>query len=435
MTLTASQRRIALHEFSRLRKRFAPLQNRAERLLADANLALPEMQHLARLAAEVESLCRLIAAELTRIDSEPLDVLPTQVLDELVERCEQVAMRLEHQQRLCTSTVECAAHLHAATVELIAGEAALPARLQNVARRVLVSVESAMPFAALFPEPELSLEPLIGSCCLVAVPRVYCRGILTARLIAYTIADRPLWRDRAEELIIAALLQDAGLLVLDTVHGVRSAPIHRGSDRMNVVTTNRLKRQRPGVYQQHPSVSAGLAAGLREFSSSLPAMIANHHERLDGTGFPRGRHARQLNETSRLLAVAVLFVEAWDLLSGQIAADSFACRASNEAEHPGRSTGRCADDAHDTVLFAAARLVWDAARRSEVDMRLASWMLQRIDRRLPDCLNDADHPANLLPAALLKPGTPRLDGKHALAAPHFASPVRRANTNSQWIHS
>ena len=60
------------------------------------------------------------------------------------------------------------------------------------------------------------------------------------------------------------------------------------------------------VIKQHPEVGAELVRDLG-FSNQVARLVLDHHERLDGTGYPRGLGAPDLDIETRILAVCDVF--------------------------------------------------------------------------------------------------------------------------------
>jgi putative nucleotidyltransferase with HDIG domain len=54
---------------------------------------------------------------------------------------------------------------------------------------------------------------------------------------------------------------------------------------------------------EHPALSERILAGVPAFEA-IARIAGNHHERLDGTGYPRGRTGLGLDPLSRILCVA-----------------------------------------------------------------------------------------------------------------------------------
>lgn len=63
------------------------------------------------------------------------------------------------------------------------------------------------------------------------------------------------------------------------------------------------------VIRQHPAIGFNLLqdAGLGELLSEELKAVIEHHERLDGTGYPRGLKADEISLIGRIVAVADVF--------------------------------------------------------------------------------------------------------------------------------
>jgi HD-GYP domain-containing protein (c-di-GMP phosphodiesterase class II) len=129
----------------------------------------------------------------------------------------------------------------------------------------------------------------------------------------------------------------------------------------------------------HPYLTDRMLAGVAELAPSRE-LAARHHERLDGSGYPRGLTATSLSAADRLLA----------------AADVYHAMTEPRAHRPARSQGEAADAlraearagcldgaAVNAVLRAAghrvaARREWPRGYRPA---RLRSWAFSRVDVR------------------------------------------------------
>ena len=97
--------------------------------------------------------------------------------------------------------------------------------------------------------------------------------------------------DALPDLVVTGLFHDLGLLhidprVLDPDHPLDAAE----------------QRQ---LYA-HPLTGSLILSGLKEWSEARGTAILEHHERLDGSGYPRGLSAHELAPMGQLLAVAEL---------------------------------------------------------------------------------------------------------------------------------
>lgn len=61
------------------------------------------------------------------------------------------------------------------------------------------------------------------------------------------------------------------------------------------------------VVKEHPESGVRLLRGIGGFGSSVERLVRDHHERLDGTGYPRGRREAQLDLDTRILAVCDVY--------------------------------------------------------------------------------------------------------------------------------
>ncbi|MEK8034588.1 HD domain-containing phosphohydrolase [Ideonella sp. DXS29W] len=90
--------------------------------------------------------------------------------------------------------------------------------------------------------------------------------------------------------LLCGLLHDLGEMYIDPRHG--EAEADRELDFIS--------------YQQlvvHPHVGHLLIAQLTNYPAALPRAIAEHHERLDGSGYPHGLQSDDMSSLGRMLAV------------------------------------------------------------------------------------------------------------------------------------
>lgn len=120
------------------------------------------------------------------------------------------------------------------------------------------------------------------------------RGIQTARVVECTLRSEILWADRLPLLVSAAMLQDIGTL---QVTGLLAVERRKGT---------RLKER---LSAMHPLISAAAAGGIADAPVELASLIAQHHERCDGSGYPRCVGINRISPPARLLAAANRLVE------------------------------------------------------------------------------------------------------------------------------
>ncbi|QDT93970.1 HD-GYP domain-containing protein [Gimesia algae] len=216
---------------------------------------------------------------------------------------------------------------------------------------------------------------------------VYLRGLETARLIFFVSRKMTAWQESCELLMIAGLLHDLGWQMLKPQKNVRS---------------DQLKTNQTEIEQGHPVLGAALLGGLRGFpgDSYLTEIISQHHERLDGTGYPRGLHTSALGEYSRRLAVVCRFLELKNI-ERELTADGIRTYEREE------------------VAFAAALQLFRESRRGEWDETVVDQFLSAVDESLLDVLVETDRHND--PFTLKRFQQQRRDEAHEpIPPPHFS---------------
>jgi HD-GYP domain-containing protein (c-di-GMP phosphodiesterase class II) len=97
---------------------------------------------------------------------------------------------------------------------------------------------------------------------------------------------------RLRELAIGALVHDVGKL------SVPDAILQKPAS---------LDDEEFAVIRRHPEWGRALIEELGGFSSLVSRLVLDHHERLDGSGYPRGLAAEELGLETRVLAVCDVF--------------------------------------------------------------------------------------------------------------------------------
>lgn len=107
--------------------------------------------------------------------------------------------------------------------------------------------------------------------------------------LAVAIAKKLGWSDeRAEGLRLGAMIHDIGKIYVP-------AEILNRPGRLSEAEFNMIK--------SHPEVGAEIVSGVR-FPWPVGDMILQHHERLDGSGYPRGLKGDEIIKEARILCVA-----------------------------------------------------------------------------------------------------------------------------------
>jgi hypothetical protein len=122
-----------------------------------------------------------------------------------------------------------------------------------------------------------------------------CHGLTTARVVARVVRHDPELRGRTDEAVLAALVHDAGMAAVPA-----DVLTHSGAPD--------LEQRR--LIEAHCHAGAAMAARLLPDAPWLARAAAEHHERLDGSGYPDGLRAHQVGPLSRLLAVCDVYAAA-----------------------------------------------------------------------------------------------------------------------------
>ncbi|MES2178550.1 MAG: HD domain-containing phosphohydrolase [Gemmatimonadota bacterium] len=111
----------------------------------------------------------------------------------------------------------------------------------------------------------------------------------------------------------ALILADAGGLGDNEQHQIERVALFHDIGKIHhalfdiIHETSRLNRAERRAIATHPQRGADVLAPLAAFYPELPAGILSHHERWNGTGYPRGLKARRIPIAARIVAIADTF--------------------------------------------------------------------------------------------------------------------------------
>jgi HD-GYP domain-containing protein (c-di-GMP phosphodiesterase class II) len=112
-------------------------------------------------------------------------------------------------------------------------------------------------------------------------------------LLAVEVGERlGLSRTRLRRLAVGALVHDMGKLSVPDA--ILNKPAALTDDEYALV-------------RKHPDWGAELLAGLGGFPAPVRQLVRNHHERLDGHGYPRGLKADEITLDARILTVCDVY--------------------------------------------------------------------------------------------------------------------------------
>jgi hypothetical protein len=277
-----------------LRQRYNEQLQRAKIQFVDPRLKLSSCRSLLLLARAVAAVSQLIYQAVRPLNDAKTAPSPPTVAPEIVE--EALAWN-DRQLGLI------ARHLHVLdrTEPQIAWLRTLLDQLESRPRvsssdwtrlvRDVLSASSASDTAGLPSMPGVALKSYLAEIGLGRYAEVVARGIEASQIVANLVAGRAASGFDPELLMVAALCQDCGLLL-------------GGAQRASKAGSSAQQ-----LRALHPSIGAGLVAGLVEFSTELPALLAQHHRRLNGPRITPDLYARTQNRASRLLALIARWLE------------------------------------------------------------------------------------------------------------------------------
>ena len=117
---------------------------------------------------------------------------------------------------------------------------------------------------------------------------VAAHSLIVAQVMARLVRSDSAWRGKPLEPIMAALVHDVGMLAVPQQVLAHGGPLDDDQRRQ---------------IERHPLVGADMAGRIRPTTDYLVDAASQHHERIDGTGYPGGLRDLQIKPLVRLLAV------------------------------------------------------------------------------------------------------------------------------------
>lgn len=165
--------------------------------------------------------------------------------------------------------------------------------LQDPLLQALVDGDNAVTTAALVaPLQTMSLPPSLAFMLSVMreqYPEQLAHAMHVALVAVYLGLRSGLSKGECANLAAAGLLHDVGTLHIDPVWLDGSRPI-TGSEREELA--------------RHPIIAAQLVNASGVYPRSVSVAILEHHERMDGSGYPRGTSGRQISPMGQILLLA-----------------------------------------------------------------------------------------------------------------------------------
>ncbi len=121
---------------------------------------------------------------------------------------------------------------------------------------------------------------------------VAAHSLTVAQVMARLLLDDPEWKEQLEEALLATLLHDVGMVRVPVQILAHPGPL-----------TDEQRR----LVERHPNVGAHIISRILPGGGLTVEAATDHHERIDGTGYPAGRRQVQLSAFVRLLAVCDVY--------------------------------------------------------------------------------------------------------------------------------
>ncbi|MBM7678736.1 HD-GYP domain-containing protein, partial [Gracilibacillus alcaliphilus] len=120
---------------------------------------------------------------------------------------------------------------------------------------------------------------------------IYHHGVSVAILAAY-LSQRLGYQRSAFQIGVAGLVMDSGMARLNNPWFTKGEPLSK-------VQYNAIK--------EHPVLSYRMIENQSFMSSEMKLAIVQHHERLDGSGYPTGVKGKMVHPISQILAIADIY--------------------------------------------------------------------------------------------------------------------------------
>ena len=212
----------------------------------------------------------------------------------LISASHRLVSSVASQIALCESTARQTSAAVEVARRLLAQERVLYGELLPLYDRVFDEVRDAKALSPLTPMAGMPPASFVDSQHQGGEAAVFVEGAIAARLLVWTMRDDERLVSSLPYIALAAQFQDIGRLLATS--GATAGLRFR-------------QKRRDWLNRQHPSIGAAILGAVRGAPVELALMAGQHHERLDGGGFPRALTARDILPASAMLAAAGRFVE------------------------------------------------------------------------------------------------------------------------------
>ncbi|TWU07021.1 Cyclic di-GMP phosphodiesterase response regulator RpfG [Symmachiella macrocystis] len=279
-----------------IRRRYDQLMSRLRRIATDPLQRVPQNDYLPALHRGALTLAKRVYHDIRQSAAEGSDTPSDQISPTaLLKVGESLLDRHDRQQQLLAELKELSLELCGLIAEMPRERPPKYTKIVELTDCIIEQSASKTTIEDILPQPGLPITEILAGELPTSHTRVYVEAVTAAQLIAWTPNAHKAMktREQLQHLMIAALLRDVGCLVIDP-HVIHNH--------------EQLKETQLGLYRRHPRLSAAMIGRMRRPPISVARLVARHHERLNGTGFPAQLSDLQFNEALRLLTAATDYV-------------------------------------------------------------------------------------------------------------------------------
>lgn len=356
---------------TRCRRHLAELTPLIRQFSREARFDHHEFSVLKRLHHEILLRVRIARQELSHFELSDSPTVPTPLLERLINETRSRVQILRAQLQLIDSTLSLSEMLRPVIEGVLMSDGFPVSRFEPLLEKISVQKLKGQA-ESLIPWPGISLEQILAEAGWPQ-PWFYAQATHSARWVAAVrcgFAEDETYP--CSFPIAAALLADIGLVMIS-----RKRPgLLNGKDARGVA-----------AYRQHPNISAAVISGISGASLEWGLLAGQHHERLDGSGFPEKLSGRALTPACRGFTAATR----WSELLLQDSA------ASTPEE----------------TLAITAMALWKETQKGQFDAACVQRMFAAVDSQLLVTAQQSD---------VTEP-VPLLDPAHGLTGPHHSVEV------------
>lgn len=366
-----------------LHKQILSLMASTRKFVVDPQLSSPGLRPVKLLIEESLQLMRLGVEQLRNAGSAGPAREQFQTLQELCSEVETLLATVANQRRLIERLIDEADLLRRVLAELQTSPQPRPTMIRELVDRVGSPGLGTTAARDWLPLPGVSLSDCLSG-DLRRFAWFYVESLGSARRAALALPELSGLRIDEQRLVVSALLlKDAGWLQLIPAARRLGQPVVEYDLRRRAV--------------RHPGTAAALVAGVADLPRRLSLIIGQHHERLDGSGYPAGVDGHVLCPVSRWVLTTTRFQE--------ILTTHF----------------RRPENSPDDALFQTATDFWTEVVRGRLDQGVAGRLLESLQ------------PGLTLRASAAVAASVRgsVDGPHSLAGPHTAETLSPPETSAR----